>query len=129
MERLRALHRGLYLFRSFRFTRLGPFGQVDALSRRRTWRFWGTLELSTSPKNDTSGHPVDARILAHYRIERQPPLRPQLAVEVTQLDSLLKRRLNLKQALHQEQTRLSEMVGRPGLAPQVEESLRQELRR
>jgi transposase len=68
---------------------------------------------------------VDARILAHYGVERQPPLRPQLAVEVTQLDSLLKRRLDLVQALHQEQTRLSEMAGRPGLAPQVEESLRQ----
>lgn len=68
---------------------------------------------------------VDARILAHYGAERQPPLRPQLAVEVSQLDSLLKRRLDLEQALHQEQTRLSEMAGRPGLAPQVEESLRQ----
>lgn len=68
---------------------------------------------------------VDARILAHYGVERQPPVRPQLAVEVTQLDSLLKRRLDLEQTLHQEQTRLSEMAGRPGLAPQVEESLRQ----
>jgi len=68
---------------------------------------------------------VDARILAHYGMERQPPLRPQLAVEVTQLDSLLKRRLDLEQSLHQEQTRLSEMAGRPGLAPQVEERLRQ----
>lgn len=68
---------------------------------------------------------VDARILAHYGVERQPPLRPQLAVEVTQLDSLLKRRQDLEQTLHQEQTRLSEMAGRPGLAPQVEESLRQ----
>jgi transposase len=72
---------------------------------------------------------VDARILAHYGVERQPPLRPQLAVAVTQLDSLLKRRLDLEQALHQEQTRLSEMAAPkgypPGLAPQVEESLRQ----
>jgi transposase len=68
---------------------------------------------------------VDARILAHYGVERQPPLRPQLTIEVTQLDSLLKRRLDLEQTLHQERTRLSEMAGRPGLAPQVEESLRQ----
>lgn len=68
---------------------------------------------------------VDARILAHYGIERCPPLRPQLAVEVSQLDSLLKRRLDLEQALQKEQTRLSEMAGRPGLAPQVEASLRQ----
>jgi len=68
---------------------------------------------------------VDARILAHYGVERCPPLRPQLAVEVSQLDSLLKRRLDLEQALQKEQTRLSEMAGRPGLAPQVEASLRQ----
>lgn len=45
---------------------------------------------------------VDARILAHYGVERQPPLRPQLAVEVSQLDSLLKRRVDLEQTLHQE---------------------------
>lgn len=68
---------------------------------------------------------VDARILAHYGLERRPPLRPQLALEVTQLDSLLKRRVDLEQTLHQEQTRLSEMASRPGLAPQVEASLRQ----
>ena len=51
-------------------------------------------------------------------------MRPPLAMEVTQLDSLLKR-LDLEQALQQERTRLSEMGRRPGLAPQVEESLRQ----
>lgn len=68
---------------------------------------------------------VDARILAHYGQERRPPLRPQLAVEVSQLDSLLKRRQDLEQALQKEQTRVSEMAGRPGLAPQVIESLEQ----
>jgi len=68
---------------------------------------------------------IDARILAHYGVERRPPLRPQLAVEVSQLDSLLKRRQDLEQALQKEQTRLSEMAGRPGLAPQVTESLAQ----
>lgn len=68
---------------------------------------------------------VDARILAHYGAERRPPLRPQLAIEVSQLDSLLKRRQDLEQALQKEQTRLSEMAGRPGMAPQVIESLQQ----
>lgn len=68
---------------------------------------------------------VDARILAHYGVERRPPLRPQLAVEVSELDSLLKRRQDLEQALQKEQTRLSEMAGRPGLAPQVVASLEQ----
>lgn len=68
---------------------------------------------------------VDARILAHYGVERQPPLRAQLAQEVTELDSLLKRRLDLEQTLHAEKTRLSELTGRPGLSPKVAESLRQ----
>jgi len=68
---------------------------------------------------------VDARILAHYGAERRPPLRPQLAIEVSHLDSLLKRRQDLEKTLHQEQNRLSESAGRPGLAPQVEASLRQ----
>jgi transposase len=68
---------------------------------------------------------VDARILAHYGAERRPPLRPQLAEEVSQLDSLLKRRQDLEQALQKEKTRLSEMTDRPGMAPQVGESLEQ----
>lgn len=68
---------------------------------------------------------VDARILAHYGAERRPPTRPPLAIEVSQLDSLLKRRLDLEQALQKERTRLSESVERPGLSPQVQESYRQ----
>jgi transposase len=68
---------------------------------------------------------IDARILAHYGVERQPPLRPQLALEVSELDSLLKRRLDLEQALQKEQTRLAELKGRPGIAPKVHESLQQ----
>ena len=68
---------------------------------------------------------VDARILAHYGAERKPPVRPQLAKEVANLDSLLKRRLELEQALHTEETRLSEMSGRPGLDTEVEASFKQ----
>jgi transposase len=68
---------------------------------------------------------VDARILAHYGVERRPPLRPQLAAEVTELDSLLKRRLDLEQALRRETTRLSEMNGRPGISAKVTESFQQ----
>jgi transposase len=66
---------------------------------------------------------IDARILAHYGVVVDPPARPQLAQEVTELDSLLKRRLDLEQALHKEKTRLSELNGRPGIAPKVRESL------
>lgn len=68
---------------------------------------------------------VDARILAHYGQERNPPLRPPLAVEVSQLDSLLKRRLELEQALHKERNRLTESAHRPGLSPKVQESFQQ----
>jgi transposase len=68
---------------------------------------------------------MDAQILAHYGVERRPKPRPQLAEEVSELDSLLKRRADLEQALQKEQTRLSELAGRPGVSPQVAESLRQ----
>lgn len=68
---------------------------------------------------------MDAQILAHYGVERRPKPRPQLAEEVSELDSLLKRRADLEQALQKEQTRLSELAGRPGISPQVAESLRQ----
>jgi transposase len=68
---------------------------------------------------------IDGQILAHYGAERRPPPRPQLAEEVSELDSLLKRRADLEQALQKEQARLSELAGRPGISPQVAESLRQ----
>jgi len=68
---------------------------------------------------------VDPRILAHYGAERQPPTRPPLAVEVSHLDSLLKRRLDLEQALQKERTRLTESAHRPGIAPKVQESFQQ----
>jgi len=68
---------------------------------------------------------IDAQILAHYGAERRPKPRPQLAEEVSELDSLLKRRADLEQALQKEQTRRSELAGRPGISPQVAESLRQ----
>lgn len=69
--------------------------------------------------------PVDARILVHYGVERQPPTRPPLAIEVSELDSLLKRRLDLEQTLQKERTRLSELGGRPGIAQPVRNSLQQ----
>ncbi len=68
---------------------------------------------------------VDARILAHYGAERNPPTRPPLAAEISNLDSLLKRRYDLEQALQKERTRLSESAGRPGISPKVQESFQQ----
>lgn len=68
---------------------------------------------------------VDGRILSHYGVDCRPPLRPQLASEVTAMDSLLKRRLDLEQARQKEQTHLSELANRPGISPKVHESLQQ----
>jgi transposase len=68
---------------------------------------------------------VDARILAHYGAERNPPTRAPLAAEVSNLDSLLKRRADLEQALHKERTRLSESADRPDISPKVRESFEQ----
>jgi transposase len=68
---------------------------------------------------------VDARILAHYGAERRPPTRPPLAAEVSNLDSLLKRRDDLEQALQKERTRLAESMGRPGISPKVQQSYQQ----
>jgi transposase len=68
---------------------------------------------------------VDARILVHYGVERNPPTRPPLAAEVSHLDSLLKRRDDLEQALQKERTRLSESEDRPGISPKVRESFQQ----
>jgi transposase len=91
----------------------------------RDWAKGVGYRVKTAP----GGHPVDARMLAHYGVERHPPVPPQLALEVSHLDSLLKRRLDLEQALQKEQTRLAELTGGcppgAGIAPQVEESLQQ----
>jgi len=97
--------------------------------RVRQWAQGVGYRVKTAPR----GHPVDARILAHYGVApsghpRPPfgcPLDAQLAVEVTEMDSLLKRRLDLEQARQKEQTRLSELSGRPGVSPKVQESLQQ----
>ena len=50
---------------------------------------------------------------------------PPLPSEVSELDSLLKRRRDLEQMVQQEANRLEELSGRPGIADPVLESLRQ----
>ena len=67
----------------------------------------------------------DALLLARYGAAYQPAPQAPLAQEVSELDSLLKRRQDLEQLLQQEQNRLQEMAGRPGIAPAVRESLAQ----
>jgi transposase len=66
----------------------------------------------------------DAKILARYGAACQPAAQAQLASEVSELDSLLKRRQDVEQMLQQEKNR-QEVVGRPGIAPAVGESLAQ----
>jgi transposase len=67
----------------------------------------------------------DARLLARYGAFCCPAAQAPLASEVSELDSLLKRRRDLEQMLQQEQNRLQEMAGRPGIAPAVDSSLAQ----
>jgi transposase len=67
----------------------------------------------------------DAHLLARYGAACRPPAQAQLASEVSELDSLLKRRHDLEQILQQEKNRLQEMAGRPGIADFVETSLAQ----
>ena len=67
----------------------------------------------------------DALLLVRYGAACQPAAQAPLAQEVSELDSLLKRRQDLEQLLQQEQNRLQEMAGRPGIAPAVRESLAQ----
>jgi transposase len=67
----------------------------------------------------------DAHILARYGAECRPAAQAQLATEVSELDSLLKRRQDLEQMLQQEKNRLQEMAGRPGVSDAVRGSLAQ----
>ena len=61
----------------------------------------------------------DARMLARYGAGRQPAAQPPLAAEVSELDSLVKRRRDLEQMLQQERNRVDELRGRPGVAEAV----------
>jgi transposase len=70
-------------------------------------------------KNDRQ----DARLLARYGAACQPVAQAPLAAEVSELDSLLKRRQDLEQMLRQEQNRRQELAGRPGIAGAVEANL------
>ena len=57
-----------------------------------------------------------ARLLARYGATCRPqPQIPALATEVSELDSLLKRRQDLQDLLQQEKNRQQEWAGRPGV--------------
>jgi transposase len=61
----------------------------------------------------------DALLLARYAAERKPAPQQPPPVEVSELDSLLKRRQELEQMLHQERMRQQSLGQRPGIAGAV----------
>ena len=61
----------------------------------------------------------DALLLARFGAAQQPAPQCPLAVEVSELDSLLQRRQDLEHMLQQEKNRLQALRGRPGIAPSV----------
>lgn len=69
----------------------------------------------------------DALMLARYGAACQPQAQAPLPSEVSELDSLLKRRRDLEQMVQQEKNRLQEWSGRPGIAAPVLDSLTQVL--
>jgi transposase len=75
---------------------------------------------------------VDAKLLAQFAAQRQPPAQPPLAAEVSELDNLLARRHDLETMLRQEQNRLGELTGahwaRPGVPQSVQTNLAQVIR-
>jgi transposase len=67
----------------------------------------------------------DALLLARFGAAQQPAPQRPLAVEVSELDSLLQRRQDLEQMVQQEKNRLEALGGRPGIASPVIANLEQ----
>jgi transposase len=61
----------------------------------------------------------DALLLARFGAAQQPTPYCPLAIEVSELDSLLQRRQDLDQMIQQEKNRMEALQGRPGIAPPV----------
>lgn len=61
----------------------------------------------------------DALLLARFGAAQQPTPHRQLAIEVSELDSLLQRRQDLEQMIRQEKNRMEALPDRPGIAPPV----------
>jgi hypothetical protein len=78
-----------------------------ARGRQAQLRNWAK-GMDTRAKTDGQ----DTQLLARDGAACQPVAQPRSAVEVSELDSLLKRRQNPKQMLQQENNRLRELAGR-----------------
>lgn len=61
----------------------------------------------------------DALLLARFGAAQQPAPHRPLAIEVSELDSLLQRRQELEQMIQQEKNRVEALADRPGIAPAV----------
>jgi transposase len=61
----------------------------------------------------------DALLLARFGAAQQPTPHRPLAMEVSELDSLLQRRQDLEQMIQQEKNRMEALQDRPGIAPPV----------
>lgn len=66
----------------------------------------------------------DALLLAQYGADCQPPAWTAVPSEVSELESLLRRRDDLEGLLRQEHNRLQQLSGRPGVAKAVAPSLK-----
>jgi transposase len=72
---------------------------------------------------------VDAKLLAQFAAQRQPPAQPPLAAaprgHPSELDNLLARRHDLETMVRQERNRLGELTDRPGVPKSVLTNLEQ----
>ncbi|HEX2184417.1 MAG TPA: IS110 family transposase [Chloroflexota bacterium] len=89
-----------------------------SLPNPRQVRDWGQ-GLGRRAKTDRQ----DALLLAHYGARCQPPAWQPLAAEVSELDSLLRRKTDLEQLLRQERNRQQALAARPGIAAAVPASV------
>jgi transposase len=102
-------------------------GWAVSLPNPRQVREWAK-GMGKRAKTAPRGHPVDAKLLAQFAAQRQPPTQPPLAAEVSELDNLLARRHDLETMLRQEQNRLGELTDRPGVPQSVQTNLAQVIR-
>lgn len=101
-------------------------GWAVSLPNPKQLRDWAK-GAQRAPRQRAKTDGQDARLLARYGAACQPAGQAPLAHEVSELDSLLKRRQDLEQMLQQEKNRAprapEEMAGRPGIARAVDDSL------
>jgi transposase len=68
--------------------------------------------------------PPDARLLAQYGAQRQPPAWQPLAAELSEQERVQRRKEDLQTMLQQERNRLHQLLTRPHVAPAVPQSVR-----